>query len=297
MADINKYHIPEKFINENIYSFSRLGTYKRCEYEYFLNYIKKEKSIDNIYGTLGGRVHELIGDIYMNKITNEKAIKEFNNAVLESTLKGMYFPTKKTEENFLENIRECLKKIKCPYDIGTFELEKEVYIKVFEKYVFMGFIDLVITNPDGTIDIGDFKTSTKFAANEIDEKGFQLLLYGMAMEQQGYKVKNIFWNMLKYCNITWQGKTKMRVRTAERQRWVSSIANEILKDLQDMSKTQSELLLSYAVEHNTLENMPPEIQNKYKVTDCIVTYPYTTTKKELFYHYIMGIIPYIEAKS
>lgn len=81
-----------------------------------------------------------------------------------------------------------------------------MFLIEINSHYLQGIIDLLIYNEDGTVSIRDYKTSSKFANADLEEKGRQLILYGLAMEQLGYKVKDLAWEMLKYVEISYKLK-------------------------------------------------------------------------------------------
>ena len=94
-----------------------------------------------------------------------------------------------------------------------FEVEKEISLEL-EGHKLTGFIDLIIHNEDGTVSIIDFKTSSKYAKKDLEKNANQLILYGLALEELGYVVRDIKWMMLKYCMV--QGKrTKKMIERRE----------------------------------------------------------------------------------
>ena len=44
-------------------------------------------------------------------------------------------------------------------------------------------------------------------ASEIDKKARQLLLYKIALEEAGTTVSHVYWDMLKYADISWINKS------------------------------------------------------------------------------------------
>ena len=54
---------------QELYSFSKLNSFHQCEYQYYLNYILKEKGKQNVYGHLGGVIHDLCEQLSKNEIT------------------------------------------------------------------------------------------------------------------------------------------------------------------------------------------------------------------------------------
>ena len=66
---------------EMIYSFSRLESFKGCQYGFYLTYIKKYESEDNIYSFLGSEVHELLEAMQAGKLDNDSALDMFEESL------------------------------------------------------------------------------------------------------------------------------------------------------------------------------------------------------------------------
>ena len=95
----------------------------------------------------------------------------------------------------------CLKS-NLPCDI-IYTIEKEITLDI-DGHKLTGFIDLIVHNDDGTVSIIDYKTSSKYAKKDLQKNANQLIIYGLALEQLGYKVRDVKWYMIKYATI--QGK-------------------------------------------------------------------------------------------
>lgn len=289
-------NVPEKFKGRNIYSYSRLSTFNNCPYSYYLGYIKALKGRPNIYSHLGGIAHELLEKLQVDEITIEKAINEFKNALLFCEINEMHFPNEQIKKNYVECILHFFKNYS-KMDAKKILIEKEFYTEI-NGNVILGYIDLIILNHDGTIEIFDYKTSSKFSKNNIDKYGLQLILYAMALEQEfGVSIKAVKWNMLKYCIIEFQGATKLRTMFAERNKWVEKIKTELLKDLRnsDYNDFQVETALEIAIKNNSLETLPEKIQKKYIIKDGFIEYPLNVNTRTALVNFLTDTIANIEA--
>lgn len=272
-----------------IYSYSRLTTFKGCEFEYYLNYIKKMKSRQNIYGFIGGKVHEILEDLQASKITNDEAIKKFENYLEDCEIIGYKFPSERTKENFEYDVKHYLKNFK-PSISDIVEIEEDFLINI-GNIKFRGFIDKRL---DGKII--DYKTSSKFKKKDKDEKGMQLVSYAYATEQMGRgKVKSVGWDMIKYANVSYGNRTRM----IERNKLIKELTVDISKQLQKLGYEDFEidLMVKKAEENNSFDNLPTEIKNRYKIEPCIVDYPYNKKTKEQFEIFIKDTVSKIEAKN
>ena len=198
---------------EVVYSFSRLKLFNECRQAYYLTYILKADKRVNIYSEIGTEIHEILENIQSGKdIDVEKRVEMFEDKVDECEIFGIEFVNDNIKNKYIENINHCLRNFK-PLQGVKFEVEKEISLEL-EGYKLTGFIDLIIHNEDGTVSIIDFKTSSKYAKKDLEKNANQLILYGLALEELGYVVRDIKWMMLKYCMV--QGKrTKKMIERRE----------------------------------------------------------------------------------
>lgn len=262
-----------------IYSISRLNTVDECGYEYWQTYINHQKGVDNIYSFLGSRIHKCLENL-QNGI-NVDLSYEVKSMIDEAKFLDINFPSEsignKWENDMLSFASHYQKPI---YD--KVETEKLFLVELDGHYL-EGIIDLLIYNDDGTVSIRDYKTSSKFTNSNLEEKGRQLILYGLAMEQLGYKVKDVAWEMLKYVEITYKlknGKTKSVI--AERGYVIDKLKSDIKRELKKLdigNEKQTEELLQKAIEKNTFDILPKQIKEKYNIKDYIYYYDFTEERK------------------
>jgi hypothetical protein len=290
--------VPERFSDRNIYSISRLDSYMNCEHGYYLNYVLKNRGKGNIYSLVGGKAHELLEEMQFGNMTNEEALKKFRAYMFECTeILGHKFSSDKIRTNYVNSVEHFLMNY-TPIDCKEFKSELEFFTEIGGE-VLIGYIDGVIENHDGTIEILDYKTSTKFSAKELDKKARQLVVYALAMEQEyGIQVHKVKWNMLKYCTVTWQGVKATRSGYYLRCDLVKSIGNEIKKDLTKIgySAIEVELLLEKAIATNDMTLFPQEVQDKYVVTDGFLEYPISQESKDDLAVFIKETVAEIEDK-
>jgi predicted DNA-binding transcriptional regulator len=309
--------IPEKYKGLPIYSISRLDNYRNCKQGYHLKYNLKKEGKQNVYSFLGTKIHELLELLQFGKISNEDALNKFRGAMFECfNIHGYNFASEKIKQNFEYCIEHCLKNYK-PIPCTNFKSEMEFFTDIpYEdrKIVLMGYIDGVILyenkDNDGniishTVEVVDYKTSSKYTGKDLDEHGKQLVLYAYALEKE-YKisVSEVKWNMLKYCWISWDnilksGKTSHKQSFSARHEIVKTLYNELKKDLRtlSMSEIEIELILEKAVSENNMSLLPQSVQYKYSISDGFVSYPYTEQTKQELIDYIINIVNEIESKD
>ena len=197
---------------EVVYSFSKLETFRECEMNYYLTYVKGIRDDDNnIYGEIGGFVHELLEDLQTDKITRERALELFEEKVDDCMMLGMSFATEKSGERYVVDIRHYLENYE-KLDIQDFEMEEHFLIEI-DGIKVRGFIDLWYRDEEGYLHVLDYKTSTKFAKKDLPDYSRQLILYAYALEVLGKgKVKTIGWDMLKYVAKPWRNSITLKER-------------------------------------------------------------------------------------
>ena len=279
---------------KTIYSISRLNTVDNCGWEYWQTYQEHLQGKDNIYGFTGTRIHQCLEDI-------QNGIKvDFPSEVIkmldEAKILDIVFPSKSIEEKWKKDITSFVYNYVPPV-YNKVETEKKVLIELDGNYL-QGIIDLVIYNEDGTVSIRDYKTSSKFTNADLEEKGRQLILYGLAMEEVGYKVKDLAWEMLKYVEISYKLKNgNIRKTVAERGFILEKLKSDITKEMRALKKysdLEIEMLVDNAVESNSFDTLPNSIREKYTIQDYICYYDFTEERKEETKAFIKAKIEQIE---
>lgn len=278
-----------------VYSISRLNAFNDCQYNFYKTYIQGDRGENNIYGLAGSAIHQHIEDIYNNQATKEDLIKGLDDILNECDLFGIKFPSEKIAENwkkdmyhFANNFKKMNKDILTERFI-LYEIEPGIWLQ--------GFIDGIAANKeDNSLIILDWKSSSEFKGDKLLKAGRQLLIYKEAIENTtNFKVSKCGWAMLKYINVTYKGKTKM----CSRRKWVKDFSNKLKKDLKKLGEDDIviEMMVETAVDNNNLDNMPEEIQDKYKLEDAIVWYEATDKLIKECKDYIVDTVKEIESKD
>lgn len=274
---------------DEIWSWSKYNSYKTDPYGYLLKYIlKKPESRSSIYGISGGYAHDIVEGYYNGSLKYEQMLPKYEEKLFEMNMADLKYnrsdevANKKIADKYEDNVREFFKnhipiKNKCI-------LEQFITIKV-GNYLFQGYIDCVYKDDLGKYNIVDWKTSTMYVGKKVLKERGQLVLYAESLIQKGIKLEdiNIKWNFLKYCSVeqtllTIDKETKLhktRVKNCLRNEWVKSVESTIRKWINklDYDELQIEDMVSMAIENNNLDNMPEEVKNKFKLSDCYVDIP------------------------
>ena len=280
-----------------IYSISKLNTMDECLWSYWLTYMEHLPSKENIYTFAGTKIHSCL-----ERIQNGEKIdfrKEFQEMLADAQILGIDFPSESIKTKWVKNIQCFIEGYNRP-DYKKFETEKLFLIKIHDYYI-QGIIDLLIYNDDGTVSIIDYKTSSKFSNSELKSKGRQLVLYGMAMEQLGYKVKSSAWNMLKYCKISYPLKNgKIRETIAERGYVLEKLKSDIIKEMKNFPEYDdftAEGMIAQACEDNSFDGLPLKIKEKYRIEDYIVEYDFSEENKKDLEDFVKAKVGDIEQFS
>lgn len=290
---------------DTVYSFSRLDTMEQCEYQYFLSYKEKQKGIDNIYGLLGGRIHDTIEMIYNDEANKGDLKKSLDNVLLDCELMGVTFPNEDIAKNWKLNMYDFVDNFKkLEHEFVT---EEHILFEIFKGIWFQGYIDAYTKpNDNNEIDIIDWKTSSKFSKKEMPKKARQLILYKLGKERQGYTVNKIGWFMMKYIYVSYDGK---KPKMCERRKWIKEM-NVISKAKDTMGLSfweiqlknlgidefDIEFILEDAVNNNNINAFPEEIKNKITIEDCIVWYEPNEEEIDDVINFVKDTVYSIESK-
>ena len=282
-----------------VYSISRLNTFNACQYAYYLSYIQKEKGKQNIYGLAGEAIHDGIELIYQGKEEKSSLKQRLDDMLTKCDLFNVHFPTETIKNNWIVDMK---------HFVNNFSLinkkiitEQFILYEIAEEIWVQGYIDALFTGENKTIDIIDWKSSSRFTGNKLLEAGRQLLLYKDAIEKTTNKqIGKIGWYMTKYvyiCSKYKNGKTKRKM--CSRRKWVKEISQELIKKLKKLGNEDFiiEILIDQAIIKNNLSNMPQKIQDEYWLEDCIVYYDYDDKKMEECRNYVIEAVKKIEGKN
>ena len=206
-------------INKMCWSYSRLTTFERCKYEFYLNYIVGDNeqylSEGNFYAEVGTYVHDILARIFNNflndkdkpKLSLDEAaqyyVDNFDNNIFYKVKKSTMNKTFELCADYFANMDiDWLK----DYEVLGVELEIEFKI---EGYDFIGYIDLLLRDKrDNKIVVVDHKSSPyplkangevkKNALHSFESYKKQMYLYSYAIkEKYGEFPKEIRWNHFK----------------------------------------------------------------------------------------------------
>ncbi len=180
-----------------LYSHSKLSAFEHCPLKFKYRYIDKiipkiEKSIES---HLGSSVHDTLEWLYTS-------VKDKTIPILDEVI--IYY-SKAWQKDFSPKIQIVKQELTSkdyfnkgiqflieyytkhhPFDDGTIELEKKIYLHLDEKgeYQIIGFIDRLVKNlQTGEYEIHDYKTGDRLPRQENIDNDRQLALYAIAIKQ------------------------------------------------------------------------------------------------------------------
>lgn len=275
--ELNK--IQKKFNVNRIWSYSRINTFQTSPYEYLLSYIKHIPSdkTDSIYVYTGSLSHDTLDKFYENKIKYEDMITEFNDGwTVYREISQLKFD--RTDESRDTNIAEKYKiNLQHFFNYHTIYkhkllIEKPIVINVNHN-IFVGYADAIFKDDKGNYHIIDFKSSSIFTGNVLNEHSTQLLLYAYGLSQMMNipidRIKCCF-NFLKYCTIEYQqANGVIKTRNVERYKLGESLQSNLKVWIKKFGYTdQMDNILKEVLDTNGIECLPEDLRNMYKITDC-----------------------------
>ncbi len=172
------------------WSYSRINLYNQCPYAFALKYLYHEPELSNPYADFGSYIHH-IHELFYDGVLKQNELVPYYISHFDEMNQNMYGDKK--SKYFIDGLNYFEGGIKIvPSSIVS--VEKQIDFMVGD-YKFIGFIDLLYRNEDGTLTIVDHKShNLKPRSNrkkptvsdqELDEYLRQLYLYAHGVHQLG----------------------------------------------------------------------------------------------------------------
>ena len=241
---------------------------------------------------MGGKVH----DILENIMNGEADVSDLRTALKEdlerADMLGLSFPKDfkggdSIRENWLEDMWHFVNHFEPPE--GDFTTEEFLLYKIDDDHYVQGYADLVKHNDDGSQDIIDWKTSSMYVGDDIKKHGMQLLLYALAKEQAGERVRRTAWYFLKYVTVSWLGYARasskektLITKNINRRKLVQELEKHIRRDLEEAGydEIDIEMYIMDSLATNSLDGLPDKVKLNYTIKPCYVDYYFTKETKE-----------------
>lgn len=289
---------------ETIYSISRIDTINNCLQCAYRTYILKEKDKPNVYASAGSVIHEILENITNGKATEKDLLPGVRMELENLEALGIEFPKTSSGEdtikaNWVANMEHFCKTYIAPKNKKLTTEQLFIYTTPNGHYL-QGYIDLQMTNKDGSISLFDYKSSTLYSTEEMKKHARQLILYALGKEQEGYKVKSASFIFLKYATVTFMGKKTKKskektkiVKNIERRKLGQELSGYVYADLieQGMDDFDAQIILDKFKNENIIEGvLPKSVSDNYKLTPYVVSVDLSETNKNECIKYIEDTI-------
>lgn len=279
----------EKLMVEFLWSWSRYHCYKQDTWEYFLKYVLhiKEDRANSIYCVSGGNVHEIIEQLYTDKIKYKDMPELYEDSLFTMNCAELKYNRSDAEKNeaVANKYENCIRHFFKNHNLITSPhfVEKFITIKITDDIYMQGYVDMLVVekykdengNDRKRVRIIDWKTSSLYRGKKVDEECGQLVLYAEGIRQMlGLPLEDIVceWNFLKYVTATIEQKNgKKKDRYIERNVIGESLINTAKMWLKNFGyEDEVEKYIDEMVINNNIDCLPDEVREKFEIKDCYV---------------------------
>jgi len=195
------------------YSHSQLSTYETCPHQYRLHYIQKIKvETEGVEAFMGSRVHDVLEKLYrdlkMTKLNTLEELLAFYHQCWEKNWSEAVQIIRKEyrAEDYHRLGEKCITDYYTryyPFDQGkTLGLEETIYFPLEEEkgYWIRGVVDRLALLDHSTLEIHDYKTSSRLPTQKDVQSDRQLAFYQMGVEGKWKDIKEIklIWHYLAF---------------------------------------------------------------------------------------------------
>ena len=195
------------------YSHSQLSTYETCPHQYRLHYIQKIKvETEGVEAFMGSRVHDVLEKLYrdlkMTKLNTLEELLAFYHQCWEKNWSEAVQIIRKEyrAEDYHRLGEKCITDYYTryyPFDQGkTLGLEETIYFPLEEEkgYWIRGVVDRLALLDHSTLEIHDYKTSSRLPTQKDVQSDRQLAFYQMGVEGKWKDIKEIklIWHYLVF---------------------------------------------------------------------------------------------------
>lgn len=226
-----------------VYSHSRLSTFEQCRYRYKLRYIDKipspvEKSIEAHLGTcVHGALEWLYKSVVEGRVPElDNVLEKYSKIWAEEDSDNFIIVRDLTKEDYFNKGVKFLVEYYTkhqPFDDGTLEMEKKVWISLEENFPHkvIGYIDRLVYNKEkDQYEIHDYKTANTLPNKNKFETDRQLALYSIAIKDLYGQDKPVTlnWHYLNY---------NMRITSRRTNDQLDKLKKETIELIRKIEKT------------------------------------------------------------
>lgn len=219
-------------IQDFVWSYSRISSFKSCKWQFYLKYIREWTERGQFFASYGSLMHSLIERYYTGELTQSEMVDEFL-CNYQTQVSGDK-PKNVSSASYVEKGLEYLRAFK-PFPYEMLEVEKTIYFNVGDRE-FVGIVDYLGTDKDGNLYIVDNKSRDlkprsnrkKPTKNDeiLDEMLKQLYLYSIAIRQEyGKYPKALCFNCFKNRQFIVEPFDEEKLK--EVRKWVLDTISEI----------------------------------------------------------------------
>jgi len=215
----------------NIYSYSRIETFRQCPLKYKFNYIDGiKRKTQSIEAFMGSRFHEamelLYKDIRFKSPSVNELIEHYNNQWDEKYSDNVFIVKKeRTRDDYrrigIEAINDYYKRY-YPFDQSrVLGIERAFVFSLDDKdeHRLKAIIDRISQAQDSSYEIHDYKTSSSLPDQQQVDKDIQLALYQIALEKMWQDVKKVklIWHFVAHDKELISTRTKDELEAVRNQ--------------------------------------------------------------------------------
>ena len=143
-------------IDDMIWSYSRIGSYQQCPYQFLMHYIYGEKEDDMFFSDYGSFMHELIAEYLEDGTESDDLVMKYLKNYRQK-IKGKA-PNQKIFEGYLDRGAEYIGEIDGEFDnLEPLAIEERYSFSVGGRK-FTGIVDMVCRTEEGDLAILDHKS-------------------------------------------------------------------------------------------------------------------------------------------
>lgn len=273
----------------------------------------KEDRTNSIYCVSGGNVHDIIEDLYTDKIKYEDMPDAYEDSLFTMNCAELKYNRSDSDKNdaIADKYENCIRHffknhnmIKLPHMVEHF-----ITIKISDDIYMQGYVDMLYIEKyeengeeKKRVHIVDWKTSTRYQGKKIDEECGQLVLYAEGIRQAlNIPLNDIVceWNFLKYVTVTYKQKNgNFKDRFVERNKIGESLVNTAKMWLKDAGYEDNiDKYIDEMVLENNIDCLPREVREKFIIKDCYIQVSLSEEEIEDLKNNIISTVAEINLKT
>jgi CRISPR/Cas system-associated exonuclease Cas4 (RecB family) len=202
------------------FSYSRLNTFNTCKWAFYLNYVEKKESVNNVFGQYGTLIHEIMEKYFKNQIAEYHMPKIY----LENFEKYVYFPFPAIFKGMRERY---FAEGESFFDFFSFDKDKYDIICIEYAYEIPSFTikpDLILKDKEtGKYILFDYKTSKP---EKVKEYATQMNVYAYYLKE----LLDIEISEIRIWFIRFDKIVNLPVNPEMGKKWIDSTLGELAKE-------------------------------------------------------------------